>query len=106
MQKLRTHWSHREPRMTSRLLLRMMIALIGLFLLMQLSGCGSTRTVYVQAPVIPLPSNLTAETPKPKVSNSMSWSDSLLLNARLYSALRQCNLDKVSIRRIEVQRSK
>ncbi|WP_444546734.1 Rz1-like lysis system protein LysC [Hafnia paralvei] len=81
--------------------MRMMIALVGLFLLMQLSGCGSTRTVYVQAPVIPLPSNLTAETPKPKVPNSMSWSDSLLLNARLYSALEQCNIDKADIRKAE-----
>ncbi|WP_428222044.1 Rz1-like lysis system protein LysC [Hafnia paralvei] len=81
--------------------MRMMIALVGLFLLMQLSGCGSTRTVYVQAPVIPLPSNLTAETPKPKVPNSMPWSDSLLLNARLYSALEQCNIDKADIRKAE-----
>ncbi|WP_459349820.1 Rz1-like lysis system protein LysC [Obesumbacterium proteus] len=84
--------------------MRMMIALIGLFLLMQLSGCGSTRTVYVQAPVIPLPFSLTAETPKPKVPNSMSWGGSLLLNARLYSALEQCNLDKADIRKAEIKR--
>ncbi|QBJ32918.1 Rz1-like lysis system protein LysC [Hafnia alvei] len=83
----------------------MMIALIVLFLLMQLSGCGNTRTVYVQAPIIPLPSNLTAETPKPKVPNSMSWSDSLLLKTRLYSALEQCNLDKAAIRKIELSRT-
>nr|WP_306588136.1 peptidase [Hafnia paralvei] len=83
----------------------MMIALVGLFLLMLLSGCRSTRTVYVQVPMIPLPSNLTSETPRPEVPNSMSWSSSLLLNARLYSALGQCNLDKTSIRRIEEQRS-
>ncbi|WP_432419340.1 Rz1-like lysis system protein LysC [Hafnia alvei] len=84
--------------------MRMMIALIVLFLLMQLSGCGSTRTVYVQAPAIPLPSNLTAETPKPKVPNSMSWGGSLLLNARLYSALEQCNIDKADIRKAELAR--
>nr|WP_279077323.1 Rz1 lytic protein [Hafnia alvei] len=83
----------------------MMIALIVLFLLMQLTGCGNTRTVYVQAPIIPLPSNLTAETQKPKVPNSMSWGGSLLLNARLYSALEQCNIDKADIRKAEEGRA-
>nr|VUD31990.1 Uncharacterised protein [Raoultella sp. NCTC 9187] len=38
MQKSRSHWTHREPRLTSGLLLRMMIVLIALCLLAQLSG--------------------------------------------------------------------
>ena len=46
MPKSRSHWTHREPRHISKWLLRMMIALIGLCLLAQLSGCSNTRTVY------------------------------------------------------------
>lgn len=60
--KSRSHWTHREPRLISRLLLRMMIALIALCLLAQLSGCNNTRTVYVKVPVVPLPASLTADT--------------------------------------------
>nr|DAZ51755.1 MAG TPA: hypothetical protein [Caudoviricetes sp.] len=35
-----------------------------------------------------------------------TWQASLELNAKLYSALGQCNLDKAGIRRIETARSK
>ena len=52
MQKSRSHWTHREPRLISGLLLRMMIALIALCLLAQLSGCNNSRTVYVKVPAV------------------------------------------------------
>lgn len=106
MQKLRTHWSHREPRMTSKLLLRMMIALIGLFLLMQLSGCVKERIVYVAAPVVPLPADLTADCPYPEIPDPLTWVGSLLLNEKLFTALGECNKDKASIRKAEKERKK
>ncbi|WP_430733918.1 Rz1-like lysis system protein LysC [Escherichia coli] len=105
MQNSRSHWSHREPRKISKWLLRMMIVLHVLCLLPLLTGCGSTRTVYVQVPVVPLPASLTAETPQPAISEPLTYAGSLDLNVSLLSALGQCNLDKAGIRRIEASRS-
>ncbi|SVT97328.1 Rz1-like lysis system protein LysC [Klebsiella pneumoniae] len=104
MQKSRSHWTHREPRLISGLLLRMMIALIALCLLAQLSGCSNTKTVYVTVPVVPLPSSLTAETPYPDIPDKMTWGQSLDLNVSLLSALGQCNRDKADIRQAETKR--
>lgn len=104
MQKSRSHWTHREPRLTSGLLLRMMIALPVIFLLAQLSGCSNTKTVYVKVPVVPLPANLTAETPYPDIPDKMTWSESLDLNVSLLSALGQCNRDKADIRQAEMKK--
>ncbi|EPC5867678.1 Rz1-like lysis system protein LysC [Escherichia coli] len=104
MQNSRSHWSHREPRKISKWLLRMMIVLHALCLLPLLSGCGSTRTVYVQVPAVPLPTNLIAETSQPVIPEPLTFEGSLDLNVSLLSALGQCNLDKASIRRIEQSR--
>lgn len=73
MQKSRSHWTHREPRLISGLLLRMMIALIALCLLAQLSGCNNSRMVYVKVPVVPLPASLTADTPQPQIPDNLTW---------------------------------
>lgn len=78
MPKSRSHWTHREPRQISKWLLRMMIVLIGLCLLVQLSGCNNTRTVYVKVPLVPLPASLTAETPQPEIPESMTWGKVLI----------------------------
>ncbi|MEP8837744.1 Rz1 lytic protein (plasmid) [Enterobacter roggenkampii] len=104
MQRTRLHWSHREPRRISKWLLRMMIALVSLCLLQLLNGCGNSRTVYVPAPVVPLPANLTAETQQPVIPDPLNYGASLDLNVSLLSALGQCNIDKASIRRIEKNR--
>ncbi|MEB1072494.1 Rz1 lytic protein [Citrobacter freundii] len=82
-----------------------MIVLAALFLMAQLSGCSNTRTVYVKVPVIPLPANLTSETPYPAIPESMSWGQLLDLNVSLFSALGQCNRDKADIREAEKKRA-
>ncbi|WP_460299976.1 Rz1-like lysis system protein LysC [Klebsiella pneumoniae] len=82
-----------------------MIALPVIFLLAQLSGCNNSRTVYVKVPVVPLPVNLTAETPYPAIPDPMSWGQSLDLNVNLLSALGQCNRDKADIREAEKKRA-
>ncbi|WP_458796234.1 Rz1-like lysis system protein LysC [Citrobacter portucalensis] len=105
MQRTRSHWSHREPRQISKWLLRMMTALVGLCLLQLLTGCGNTRTVYVPVPVVPLPANLTADTPQPAIPDPLTYGASLDLNVSLLSALGQCNIDKASIRKIEISRA-
>ena len=105
MPNSRSHWSHREPRQISKWLLRMMTALIGLCLLQLLTGCGNTRIVYVPVPVVPLPASLTAETQQPAIPDPLTYGASLDLNVSLLSALGQCNIDKASIREIEISRS-
>lgn len=82
-----------------------MIALVGMCLLAQLTGCGNKRTVYVQVPAIPLPASLTAETPQPFIPDPLTYGVSLDLNVSLLSALGQCNIDKASIREIEESRA-
>ncbi|EFB3478077.1 peptidase [Escherichia coli] len=79
----------------------MMIVLHVLCLLPLLTGCGSSRTVYVQVPAIPLPVSLTAETPQPVIPEPLTYGASFNLNVSLLSALGQCNRDKADIRKIE-----
>lgn len=105
MQNSRSHWSHREPRLISKWLLRMMIVLYALCLLPLLTGCGSTRTVYVPIPAVPLPASLTTETPQPVIPEPLTHGASLDLNVSLLSALGQCNIDKAGIRSIEMRRN-
>ncbi|VDR28564.1 Uncharacterised protein [Raoultella terrigena] len=104
MQKSKSHWTHREPRLISGLLLRMMIALPVIFLLAQLSGCSNTKIVYVKVPLVQLPASLTAETPYPDIPDKMTWGQSLDLNVSLLSVLGQCNRDKADIRNAESKR--
>nr|WP_276588385.1 Rz1 lytic protein [Klebsiella aerogenes] len=77
-----------------------------MFLLPLLTACGNTRTVYVPAPVAPISADLTADTPIPGIGVPFTWQASLELNAKLYSALGQCNMDKSAIRTIESERAK
>lgn len=105
MQSSRSHWTHWGPRQISKWLLRMIIALASLFLLQLLTGCGNTRTVYVQVPAVPLPLSLTVETPQPVIPDPLTYGDSLDLNVSLLAALWQCNADKTSIREIEKSRA-
>nr|WP_241235284.1 Rz1 lytic protein [Enterobacter hormaechei] len=81
-----------------------MRALTSLFLLPLLTACGNTQTVYVPAPVAPISADLTADTPIPRMVVPFTWQASLELNAQLYTALGQCNLDKAAIRKIESSR--
>ncbi|WP_071881096.1 Rz1-like lysis system protein LysC [Yersinia rochesterensis] len=105
MQKNRSHWTHREPRLASRAILRMMIALIGLCLLAQLTGCVRAQTKYVTVPPVPIPSSLLSDCLPPDIPNAMTWGQSLELNEDLLTVIEQCNADKASIRKIEESRN-
>lgn len=45
-----------------------------------------------------------AGAPIPGIEVPFTWQASLELNAKLYSALGQCNLDKAGIRKVEEER--
>ncbi|EOK6109813.1 MULTISPECIES: Rz1 lytic protein [Escherichia] len=90
----------------SRWLLRLMIALTSLCLLVLLTGCVTTRTVYVPVPHVQVPDSLTAETPQPEIPpGKILWKESLTLNAKLLAALEMCNQDKRDIRHFDQQRN-
>jgi hypothetical protein len=63
------------------------------------------QTVYVPAPVVPISADLTGDTPIPGMASPFTWQASLELNAQLYNALGQCNLDKAGIREVEKSRA-
>lgn len=84
----------------------MMIALVSLYLLQLLTGCGNSRIVYVKVLVVPLPASLIAEMSQPVIPDPLPYEDSLDLNVSLLSSLGQCNRDKANIRAIENQRLK
>ncbi|WP_420809774.1 Rz1-like lysis system protein LysC [Entomohabitans teleogrylli] len=63
------------------------------------------RTVYVQAPHIPIPESLTEETPQPEIPKPLTWGGSLVLNVETLAALAQCNADKRAIRGIEEKKA-
>ncbi|QDE47182.1 rz1 lytic protein [Enterobacter hormaechei] len=55
--------------------------------------------------MVPISADLTADTPIHGMVAPFTWQASLELNAQLYTALGQCNLDKAAIRKFEVSRS-
>ncbi|EFN8837703.1 rz1 lytic protein [Escherichia coli] len=55
--------------------------------------------------MVPISADLTADTPIPGMAVPFTWQASLELNAQLYTALGQCNLDKAAIREIESSRA-
>ncbi|WP_244590787.1 hypothetical protein [Xenorhabdus hominickii] len=52
-------------------------------------------------PPVPIPAPLLADCLPPVIPDTMSWSDSLILNEQLLMVIEQCNLDKQAIREIE-----
>ncbi|PNM24620.1 Rz1 lytic protein [Yersinia enterocolitica] len=104
MQKNRSYWTHREPRLVSRAILRMMAALIFLCLLAQLTGCARTQIKYVTVPSVPIPISLLSDCMPPDIPNTMTWGQSVELNEDMLAVIEQCNADKASIRQIEEKR--
>ncbi|WP_422651166.1 Rz1-like lysis system protein LysC [Enterobacter kobei] len=54
---------------------------------------------------MPISADLTADTPIPRMVVPFTWQASLELNAQLYMALGQCNVDKAGIRKVEESRA-
>lgn len=105
MIKTRSHWTHREPRLTSKIILKMLTVLIVWCLMFIISGCANMQKAYVTAPHIPIPEELTAETPQPEIPVPLTWRGGLVLSAEALGALAQCNADKRNIRLIEDKRA-
>ncbi|MBT9428922.1 hypothetical protein JZM30_06370 [Candidatus Symbiopectobacterium endolongispinus] len=76
----------------------------GLFLMMSLTGCESTRKEYVTVPVVPIPAELLQDCPAPDIPHQMPYGKSVELNEELLTIIEKCNADKRSIREIEESR--
>ncbi|WP_425013245.1 Rz1-like lysis system protein LysC [Pantoea agglomerans] len=73
---------------------------------MLLTGCATQQKPLVEyrtvkQPQLILPAELTSQIDVPAPSQDMTFGDSVSLNAELYGALGQCNIDRAAIRRIE-----
>jgi len=84
--------------------------LLLLFPLMLLTGCAMQQKPLVEyrkikEPQLSLPAELTTPINIPAVPDAMSFGDSVGLNAVLYGALGQCNIDRAAIRKIELSRA-
>ncbi|TKK33203.1 peptidase [Pantoea agglomerans] len=80
--------------------------LLLLFPLMLLTGCATQQKPLVEyrtvkQPQLSLPAELTSQIDVPAPSQDMTFGDSVSLNAELYGALGQCNIDRAAIRQIE-----
>ncbi|HHZ9535728.1 Rz1-like lysis system protein LysC [Klebsiella pneumoniae] len=62
------------------------------------------RYLHQVGSVVRISADLTADTPIPRMDVPFTWQASLELNAKLYSALGKCNLDKAGIRKVEEER--
>lgn len=81
-------------------------ALLLLSLLMLLTGCGMQQKPLVEyrtvkEPQLSLPAELTSPIEVPVPSLDMTFGDSVSLNAELYGALGQCNIDRAAVRKLE-----
>ncbi|WP_458860360.1 Rz1-like lysis system protein LysC [Pantoea agglomerans] len=73
---------------------------------MLLTGCATQQKPLVEyrtvkQPQLSLPAELTSQIDAPAVPEPMTFGDSVSLNAELYGALRQCNIDRAAIRKLE-----
>ncbi|MGL9751772.1 MAG: Rz1-like lysis system protein LysC [Symbiopectobacterium sp.] len=93
------------PWFTSVKSYRLMNVLFGLFLMMSLASCESTRTEYVMAPVVPIPAELLQDCPAPEIPYQMNYGKIVELNEELLTVIEKCNADKRSIREIEESRN-
>ncbi|WP_418304128.1 peptidase [Pantoea alhagi] len=73
---------------------------------MLLTGCATQQNPQVEYRTVkqqnlPIPAELTTPIDVPPVPDSMTFGDSVSLNAELYGLLGQCNIDRAGIRKIE-----
>ncbi|WP_422662158.1 Rz1-like lysis system protein LysC [Pantoea vagans] len=73
---------------------------------MLLTGCATQQKPLVEYRTVKqtqlsLPAELISQIDVPAPSQDMTFGDSVSLNAELYGALGQCNIDRAAIRRIE-----
>ena len=75
-----------------------------------LTGCAKPQNPQVEyraikSPQISLPAELTSPIDVPSVPETLTFGESVELNAELYGVLGQCNIDRAAIRKIEISRS-
>ena len=75
-----------------------------------LTGCAKQQNPQVEyraikSPQISLPAELTSPIDVPSVPETLTFGESVELNAELYGVIGQCNIDRAAIRQIEISRS-
>ena len=96
--------------MKSSAIWRRTSALSLLLTAMLLTGCAKPQNPQVEyraikSPQISLPAELTSPIDVPSVPETLTFGESVELNAELYGVIGQCNIDRAAIRQIEISRS-
>ena len=96
--------------MKSSAIWRRTSALSLLLTAMLLTGCAKPQNPQVEyraikSPQISLPAELTSPIDVPSVPETLTFGESVELNAELYGVIGQCNIDRAAIRHIEISRS-
>lgn len=86
--------------------LKTVSALLLLFPLALLGSCSNTKETFVPVPVVPIPSQLTADCPLPVIPDELTYGGAILLLADAMKSIAGCNHDKRAIREIEAERIK
>ncbi|HFR1936748.1 TPA: hypothetical protein ACHVCH_003852 [Shigella sonnei] len=71
---------------------------------MWLSGCAGPSVKYVPVQPVPIPAEWLADCLVPPAPEPFTFGASVTYNLQLLAVIKNCNVDKASIRRLEVQR--
>lgn len=93
-------------RQLSKQYLRTANALLLLFPLMLSVSCADTRPELIPAPVIPIPTQLTADCEQVDIPDDLTFGGAVELLADAMKYIANCNHDKQAIREIEAERTK
>ena len=75
-----------------------------LCLMMWLTGCGGPSVKFVPVPPVPIPAEWLADCLVPPAPQPFTFGASVTYNLQLLAVIKNCNVDKASIRRLETQR--
>lgn len=75
-----------------------------LFLMMWLIGCAGPSVKYVPVKPVPIPAEWLADCLVPPAPEPFTFGASVTYNLQLLAVIKNCNVDKASIRRLEARR--
>ncbi|WP_431834235.1 Rz1-like lysis system protein LysC [Escherichia coli] len=78
--------------------------MISLFLLILLSGCSTTRTVYAPAHCTPIPGTLTQTGDRATTTRTLTYCQAVLWINPLLAAIEKANNQLAGVRQIEQSR--
>ncbi|PCG27968.1 lysozyme [Escherichia coli] len=104
MKNNRTFSTARDSRALSAGRWQRCLRPLPLFLMMWLIGCAGPSVKYVPVKPVPIPAEWLADCLVPPVPEPFTFGASVTYNLQLLAVIKNCNVDKASIRRLETRR--